>query len=530
MKTTLTMTAEAAHEVTAKSKLREAILDVRESLTAAEAFFLHALLIDPDPTISELDQDSGNEATTEGDERRQKMERAAKVLSDDMLFSSLGDLRLTQESAPPKAKRPSILGLWKAHGHGVPPRELIRRSSSRCLPQDAGHHGSSESDVRDADDDTDGLSIPSEEELRPDKDDGELSDGSWDDDDHLEHFDTWNVLKDEYAADFGFSFDPHAQPTLDDDDEQNVFLILGTSADDASCQPHVLSPPMMDSLMSFVPMQLHNENYWLKFSLVRDGASLRTLKQYTRATAYTIIAIETTQGQVFGSFTSSPWRNTANGGFYGGPPAFVWKMRHGRRTKVASLFDQAQLESEIDVFMYCNEFTPQIEKSEKGNMSLCQICRHDFLAVGGDTRHVESDGASCDGNRLPQSHEEDDNSSGVALDRSGFALTLDADLLTGTTSPCSTFKSPALCGKGNATKTFTVSGLEVWTFTPARDVNLAERLEMTRFFVEQSSRNVSEADPSTSSLSSYNPSTFSSRDLSQREFYRRVGDELESGA
>jgi len=31
---------------------------------------------------------------------------------------------------------------------------------------------------------------------------------------------------------------------------------------------------------------------------------------------------------------------------------FLWRMRHGRNTPVHSLFEQAQLKSEIDIFPY----------------------------------------------------------------------------------------------------------------------------------------------------------------------------------
>jgi hypothetical protein len=88
-----------------------------------------------------------------------------------------------------------------------------------------------------------------------------------------------------------------------------MFKIIGTDADDARSIPHVLSPPLMESLLNFVPERIANDNYWLKFSLIRDGASLDILKKYCRAARYTILAIETTNGEVFGSFTSAPWRN-----------------------------------------------------------------------------------------------------------------------------------------------------------------------------------------------------------------------------
>jgi len=65
---------------------------------------------------------------------------------------------------------------------------------------------------------------------------------SWEMDSHAsdEHFDAWKVLTDEYAVGYG------ANNSL-------PFLILGTSADDVDAHPHVLSPPLMESLQNFFP-------------------------------------------------------------------------------------------------------------------------------------------------------------------------------------------------------------------------------------------------------------------------------------
>lgn len=105
-----------------------------------------------------------------------------------------------------------------------------------------------------------------------------------------------------YAEDFGFDFNENMysianalDPDFDDDCQPHVFKILGTSVDDVSAQPHVLSPPLMDSLLNFVPDSMTMENFWLKYSLLRDGADLYTLKQYVKATPYTILAVRSKQ-------------------------------------------------------------------------------------------------------------------------------------------------------------------------------------------------------------------------------------------
>lgn len=280
----------------------------------------------------------------------------------------------------------------------------------------------------------------------------------------------------------------------DEETAGNTFKILGTGADDPSVQPHVLSPPLMDALLNFSPDEVQGENFWLRYSLVRDGASLDTMKNYVRGAQYTIVAIETPKGEVFGSFTSSAWRT--NLGYYGGAPSFVWKMRHNRRAKCSSLYEQAQLESEVDVFMCTHK------------KELVQVCRHDQLAVGGD-EHVE------------------DPEDEVDLDQSGFAFSLESDLLVGTTSPCKSFTSPALVGKGDRSEIFDVAGLEVWSFTPCFDVQSAQKLEMTKFFLEASIHSTL-SHGTTRSTDSSTRSAFTGNDLLSDRFYQRVGQDLES--
>jgi hypothetical protein len=282
---------------------------------------------------------------------------------------------------------------------------------------------------------------------------------------------------------------------MDDSElEQNHFKIIGTSADDKSSHPHVLSPPLMDALLVFVPEHLQGQNMWLKYSLVRDGASLDTFKQYSRASKDTIIAIETTKGEVFGCYTSSPWRSNLS--FYGGAPSYVWRMRQNRNTSCHSLIDQAQMESEIDVYFY-------IEEGRR-----VQCCKSDIIGVG--------EGSVAKYNIHGEIEEEDTELDGKSF---GFAIALQGDLLAGTTSKCSSYKNPCMVDPMSNGETFEVLNLELWTFTPCFSLDSAEKNEMTQFFVSESMRDSSIM--STSSARSDHH--FSSRELSQDQFYRRVG-------
>jgi len=120
-----------------------------------------------------------------------------------------------------------------------------------------------------------------------------LLDGSEDDmsADTNQLYDSWNVMS-EGRDENEFCF---------------TFQILGTSADDEASTPHVLSPPLMESLYHFLPYSVSEANYFMKYSLIRDGASFVSLLQHIRGSRHTLLALETTDGEVFGSFTSSTW-------------------------------------------------------------------------------------------------------------------------------------------------------------------------------------------------------------------------------
>uniref|UniRef100_A0A7S3QCD2 Oxidation resistance protein 1 n=1 Tax=Chaetoceros debilis TaxID=122233 RepID=A0A7S3QCD2_9STRA len=228
-------------------------------------------------------------------------------------------------------------------------------------------------------------------------------------DDEIRQYDSWQVLQDEYARDFGFDYKPDVSGEVCDENSQS-FKIIGTSTDDIAAQPHVLSPPIMESLLSFVPDTLSCENFWLKYSLVRDGANIDTFRNYTRAAAHTILAIQTSNGEVFGSFTSSAWQIGST--YFGSGESFVWRMRHNRMDTCYSLYEKAQLESEIDIYPY-------------SSLNSCvQLCKHDMLGVGAgeiQNKNIASNFVEeCRGN-----------------EELGFAFVLQSDFLTGTTSQVS---------------------------------------------------------------------------------------------
>jgi hypothetical protein len=479
--------------------------------------FLSALLIDPpeklDPTVN-----------SEGKEERQPLipdlsrieaiKSAVRVLDDDMLFSLPQEgipLEGAEKKRPKVTKKPNryrfLVGLWQAHEDGVPPAQLSTIQGRAKVQDDtpggveAGNGTAADaleeaSAGADPTNDHDAESMQSDVEVRDEFDN--LSDISWEDE-GMKHFDAWQVLKDEYAKDYGFDYTPDgAFPAEEGEMEPNTFQILGTSAEDTSSHPHVLSPPLMDAIINFLPEHLRGQNMWMKYSLVRDGASLETFKQYSRASNETLLAIETTKGHVFGCYVSYPWRTGPT--FYGGAPSFIFKMRYNRNTPCHSLLEQAQMEGEIDVFFLLQD--------GQG----AQVCTHNMIGVGeGATQKYDFEG------EITQTVEEAEELHGKNY---GFAIALKDDLLSGTTSKCSSYQNPCLVDADSYGEPFEVLNLELWTLTPCFSRESAEKLEMTQFFVQQSIRNMSIR--SSSSVRT-DISQFSSRDLDRDSFYRRIG-------
>lgn len=224
------------------------------------------------------------------------------------------------------------------------------------------------------------------------------------------------------------------------------FRILGTSANDVSCQPHVLSPPLMESLLEFMEP---SQNVWLKYSLARDGPGLLQLLKRVRLSSPVLLGLETTDGHVFGCCTAS-WR-LSEGWFGATESSFLWKLRRPRNHELP-LADQILSESEIQVF------------HARSSATHLQYCSRDGLRMGVGEIQPPPDG--------PTQH-------------LGHALTLDAHLQNGTTSSSETYGNPCLLDEHWRGGHFEVSNLEVWTLTASESVAEAETNELSSFFLER---------------------------------------------
>ncbi|KAL3925514.1 MAG: hypothetical protein SGILL_000356 [Bacillariaceae sp.] len=273
----------------------------------------------------------------------------------------------------------------------------------------------------------------------------------------------WNPLKDLNTwidGSEGVEVDDEGTPEISSP-TSNPFKILGTSANDTSCHPHVLSPPLMEGLQLFMPESLQENHYWLKYSLVRDGPSLIRMLRHCRASQHTILAIETTDGHVFGSFTSCPWRLTSTKGYYGSKESFVWRMRRSRNEEVESVMEQILMESKIDVFPFTGR-----------NHMVQLLCTNQCIALG----HGELKDDSIGGDKVNEEAEEG---------YYGLAIKLDKSMETGTTSSSETFGNPCLIQRESRGVAFEVANVELWSMTPHVTVEQADHAEMKELFLEE---------------------------------------------
>ena len=259
------------------------------------------------------------------------------------------------------------------------------------------------------------------------------------------------------------------KPDNENDEENIQYTILGR---DEACDPAVLTPPIMYMLRSRLPTMIKYDNFWLKYSLVRDGASMRRLVHALRNSTRTVVAVETTTGHVLGAFCSSPWtpRGTT---FFGSGEAFVWRLTQSRDTPCQTLDEQVDLEQDVQIFAWSGR-NRNVQRLERPDAPM--------ILGGGDNEQREQGSPT-----KPCSNKDESlvTASSSTLEF-GSALVLSSDLATGYTHACHTFTSPRLVPdkeSNNEQETFDIANVEVWTLTPVDTVEQAETVELGRRFI-----------------------------------------------
>jgi len=240
--------------------------------------------------------------------------------------------------------------------------------------------------------------------------------------------------------------DSMMEDDYDSTDDSNLlpFYIMGQSSE---TRPNVLTPLVLEALRGFLPFVVSEENFYLKFSLIRDGASLDTLLHLVRASKFTIIGVETMDGDIFGSFTGSPWRKRKD--WYGTGESFLWRLKQSLRGDSSNDKGHHQME----IYPYT------------GMDNQVQYSTDRALAVGGGDWSEQE----CPYSGEPR----------------GIGLRVDQHLAVGETNSCATFANPRLCDHAKTNNEFEIANMEVWTMTPCVSLEEAKKLELHKLFVEE---------------------------------------------
>ena len=188
-----------------KSLKQEMLHQWRPSFSDAETFVLRGLLLDTPQQHTDAADEQKDELVIPVNDTPE----SGKELSDEILFSlpheatefSGQKAELPTHHKP--AKRRSTLGLWKAFESGCSPNTLLRKAalvageaplSGKNIQGPVPRNDTEKTEQRDEaipeeeDDD-----IASDVEVRPDSKGDDSSASSWDENDHQDNFDTWEV-------------------------------------------------------------------------------------------------------------------------------------------------------------------------------------------------------------------------------------------------------------------------------------------------------------------------------------------------
>jgi len=276
------------------------------------------------------------------------------------------------------------------------------------------------------------------------------------------------------------------------------FSVLGTSYDMNNDyhhkSSHVLSPSLMDALRSHLPSSIKESNFWLKYSMIRDGANIRTLLQKVKSSKRTLLAIETMEGDIIGSFTSAPWCKTIESrGYFGSGEAFVWRTdnkehsssscatTHTTSSAKEKEDDDEEQKSIVEVFHW----------SGKNCNIQALVNENRQLIIGGgvtDNDNYSSMLSSINSSNHSEDNEDEDEDGGCSI-------IINSDMLNGSSSECATFSSPPLIVSKPTSSTmstttsttmttststsneFQIVNMEVWSFTPFDSLDEAKKLE-----------------------------------------------------
>jgi hypothetical protein len=119
-------------------------------------------------------------------------------------------------------------------------------------------------------------------------------------------------------------------PAHSEEEPEPPMLIGGTLSDILSRPAYTKT--LVPKLEACLPVYHRGYDWKLLYSLSQHGCSLHTLLTKVRDQSPTILVVETARGDVFGGFSTVPWRSSAS--YYGIGESFVFsnqpKFEHFR--------------------------------------------------------------------------------------------------------------------------------------------------------------------------------------------------------
>eukprot|EP00529_Nitzschia_sp_RCC80_P018925 CAMPEP_0113499786 /NCGR_PEP_ID=MMETSP0014_2-20120614/31945_1 /TAXON_ID=2857 /ORGANISM="Nitzschia sp." /LENGTH=513 /DNA_ID=CAMNT_0000394007 /DNA_START=247 /DNA_END=1784 /DNA_ORIENTATION=+ /assembly_acc=CAM_ASM_000159 len=88
---------------------------------------------------------------------------------------------------------------------------------------------------------------------------------------------------------------------------------------------NVLTPSLMQQIKHHLPFGRRDDSFWLQYSMVRDGASIGQLLRHVVDCncRYSVLAVETMDGEIFGAYLSHSWEQPQPKHWYGGGESFL---------------------------------------------------------------------------------------------------------------------------------------------------------------------------------------------------------------
>lgn len=187
--------------------------------------------------------------------------------------------------------------------------------------------------------------------------------------------------------------------------------------------PRILTQEMFQQLVDEgVPECLHMNHWERVYSIGRDGDDFRTMLDHCHAYQYTILAVKTTTGHIFGGFASDPWQEqdgySKRHAYYGTGLSFLFANHPMLEKGIDPVRDESK---ELMLFKWT------------GSNDFSQICDPDkrTIAMGGS---------------------------------GAFGLIIEDSFYKGSTNRCGTFENPPLTPDIDGI--FSIQSMEIYGLVP----------------------------------------------------------------